>query len=402
MEYKYIAATSAGGAVTGILTAETEERAERMLWDSGLTIIDLKKILKMPALHEAVPSLFGVKRQHVISYSRGLANLLEAGIPILRALTIQSQFGNGAFRAKQREVIDEVQKGARLSEACGKFPNIFPNFYVYLLRTGEEVGNLADVLKETAGHMEREEATKAKVKRSLAYPVFVMVLAVCAVAVMMAFVVPAITMMFDEFRADLPMMTRGMIAVSGFFQANIGYMTLSALLIGGGGFLYMKTDAGKRKKDYMLIKVPVLGPAILKGGLARFCRNMSMLVGAGVTLFEALKLTSETTDNCVIAEALTNVRERVGDGQLLSQAVIIDPVFPSLMGEMVAVGEEAGSLQEQLTRVSNFYEEEAERSVSQITGMLTPALTIGVGLMIGLIAVTIFSSIYSMAGALPE
>jgi type IV pilus assembly protein PilC len=273
---------------------------------------------------------------------------------------------------------------------------------VYLLRTGEEVGNLADVLKDTAGHMEREEATKAKVKRSLAYPVFVMVLAVCAVAVMMAFVVPAITMMFDEFRADLPIMTRGMIAVSGFFQANIGYMALSVLLIGGGGALYVKTDNGKRKKDYMLIKVPVLGPAILKGGLARFCRNMSMLVGAGVTLFEALKLTSETTDNSVIAEALTRVRERVGDGQLLSQAVIIDPVFPSLMGEMVAVGEEAGSLQEQLTRVSNFYEEEAERAVAQITGMLTPALTVGVGLMIGLIAVTIFSSIYSMAGALPE
>ena len=121
-----------------------------------------------------------------------------------------------------------------------------------------------------------------------------------------------------------------------------------------------------------------------------------------MTLFEALKLTSETTDNRVIAEALSNVRMRVGEGQLLSQAVIYDPVFPSLMGEMIAVGEEAGSLEDQLRRVSEFYEEEAERALAQVTGMLTPALTIGVGGLIGLIAVTIFSSIYSMAGVLPD
>ncbi len=402
MEYKYIAMRAEGGAITGILAAESEERAERVLWDSGLTIIDLKKSLKLPALHEAVPSMFGVKRRHVINFSRGLANLLEAGIPILRALTIQSQFGNRAFRATQKEVIEEVEKGSRLSEACAKFPHVFPVFYVYLLRTGEQVGNLSHVLKDTAAHMEREEALKAKVKRSLAYPTFVMVLAVCAIVVMMAFVVPALTMMFEEFRADLPVMTRGLIAVSDFFQANVWYMVLAVAAIGAGGFFYIKTDSGKRRKDRAVLRIPMIGPAVLKGGLARFCRNMSMLVGAGVTLFDALKLTSETTDNTVLAESLSNVRSRVGDGQLLSQAVVIDPVFPSLMGEMIAVGEEAGSLEDQLNRVSEFYDEEAERALTQVTGMLTPALTIGVGLMIGLIAVTIFSSIYSMAGVLPE
>ena len=402
MEFKYNAMTAEGGAIAGVLVADTEDTAERILWDSGLMIVDLRKSLKLPALHDAVPSMFGVKRQHVINFSRGLANLLEAGIPILRALTIQSQFGNRAFQVKQREVIEEVEKGSHLSEACAKFPAVFPDFYVYLLRTGEEVGNLASVLKDTAAHMEREEATKAKVKRSLAYPAFVMVLAVAAIVVMMAFVVPALTMMFDEFRADLTVMTRGLIAVSDFFQANVLYMIMGVGILGFGTFFYLKTENGKQRKDRVVMKIPMIGPAVLKGGLARFCRNMSMLVGAGVTLFEALKLTSETTDNRVIAEALSNVRMRVGEGQLLSQAVIYDPVFPSLMGEMIAVGEESGGLEDQLRRVSEFYEEEAERALAQVTGMLTPALTIGVGGLIGLIAVTIFSSIYSMAGVLPD
>jgi len=402
MEFRYTAATSEGSAITGVVIADTMESAERILWDSGLTIIALRKRIKMPTLHEAVPSLFGVKRRDVIGFSRSMANLLEAGIPILRALTIQSQFGNRAFRDVLSQVIVEVEKGARLSEACAKFPNAFPEFYVYLLRTGEEVGNLAEVLKETARHMERELATKSKVKRSLAYPSFVLVLAIGAIAVMMAFVVPALTMMFSEFNSDLPPMTRGLIAVSDFFQANILYMFVGAFAVGAGVYAYVRTENGKRMKDKVIVKIPVIGPAVLKSGLARFCRNMSMLVGAGVTLFEALKLTSETTENRVIGESVSTVRATVGDGKLLSQAIMLDPIFPSLMGEMVAVGEEAGSLEGQLTKVAEFYDEEAERALAQVTGMLTPALTIGVGGIIGLIAVTIFSSIYSMVDVLPE
>ncbi|MFC1848283.1 type II secretion system F family protein [Chloroflexota bacterium] len=402
MEFRYTAATTEGSSLTGILVADTEESAERILWDSGLTILDLKRHIKMPALHEMLPSVFGVKRRDVIQFSRSLSNLLEAGIPILRALTIQTQFGSRAFRTTLKDVISEVEKGSRLSEACAKYPGVFPDFYVYLMKTGEEVGNLSFVLKDSALHMEREEAVKSKVKRSLAYPTFVMLLAIGAIIVMMAFVVPALTMMFDEFRADLPPMTRGLIAVSDFFQANVLYMIIGVSVIGAGGFVYMKTEGGARNKDKVVLKIPIIGAAILKSGLARFCRNMSMLVGAGVTLFDALKLTSETTDNTVIAEAVAGVRSTVGDGKLLSQAVAADEIFPNLMGEMIAVGEEAGSLEGQLTKVSEFYEEEAERAIAQVTGMLTPALTVGVGMLIGLIAVTIFSSIYSMVDVLPE
>jgi type II secretory pathway component PulF len=402
MEFRYTAATADGGAVSGVLFAESEVSAEQTLWDSGLTIIDLKTRIKMPALHQMLPSLFGVKRRDVIQFSRNMASLLEAGIPILRALTIQTRFGKRAFRDVLKEVISDLEKGSRFSEACSKHPSVFPPFYVYLMRTGEEVGNLSQVLRDTAGHMERDAATASKVKRSLAYPMFVMLLAVGAIVVMMTFVVPALTMMFDEFNAELPAMTRMLIAVSDFFQANFLYMVIAVVGLGFGGYLYNRTEQGKRRKDALILRIPIIGQAVLKGGLSRFCRNMSMLVGAGVSLFDALKLVSETTDNTVIREAVNDVRSRVSDGQLFSQGVIADPLFPSLMGEMIGVGEEAGSLEGQLVKVAGFYEEEAERAISQVTSTLTPALTIGVGLIIGLVAVTIFSSIYSMVDVLPE
>jgi len=402
MDFKYIASTAEGSLINGVVEAESETTAEEILWKSGLTIIDLKKNIKIPSLYEALPSLFGVKRRDVIQFSRNLASLLDAGIPILRALAIQSRFGRASFRAVLREVIKELERGSRFSEACAKYPKVFPNFYIYLLKTGEEVGNLSQVLKDVATHMEKDEATAKKIKGSLAYPAFVTLLAIGAIFVMLTFVVPALTSMFDEFGSELPPMTRALIAVGDFFSANFLYMILAVVLIAIVFVLYTRTPAGKKNKDRLILKIPVIGMATLKGGLARFTRNMGVLVGAGVSLFDALKLASETTDNLVLAEAVANVRSNVGDGKLFSQAIASDPIFPGLMAEMIGVGEESGSLESHLLKVSGYYEEEAERAIAQVTGMLTPALTIGVGLMIGLIAVTIFSSIYSLVGALPE
>ncbi len=402
MEFKYSAAAVDGSVVSGVLVAETEDNAERILWDLGLTIIDLRKRLKLPALHEAVPSMFGVKRRDVIDFSRNLASLLEAGIPIMRALAIQARIGKRALRSVLREVIADLEKGSSLSEACAKHPLVFPSFYVYLLMTGERVGNLSQVLKDVAFYMERDDAIKSKIKRSLAYPSFVLLLAVGAVFVMIAFVVPALTSLVRELGTDLPLMTKILIAVSDFFEANALYMIIGVVGIGVVGFLYTKTQGGKRRKDAWVMKIPIVGQAILKGGLARFCRNMSMLVGAGVTLLDALKLTSETTDNIVIAEAIAGARARMADGQLFSEAVTADSFYPVLMAEMVGIGEESGSLEEQLTKVSVYYEAEADRAIETVTGMLTPALTVGVGLLIGLIAVTIFGSIYQTIGSMPE
>jgi type IV pilus assembly protein PilC len=397
MEYRYNACTDQGRAVTGVLQAESESAAEQMLWDAGLTIVSLRRSLSLPKAHEILPSVFGVRKKDVIGFSRNLASLLDAGIPLMRALSILSRHGKEAFRDVLRSLIRDLEEGSKFSDALGKYPAVFPSFYIFLMRTGEETGNLGAVLKDTAAHMEKDEATRAKVKKSLAYPMFVVVLAIAAVIVMLSFVVPKLTGMFTEFGREMPATTRALVALGDFFSANAVFIIGGLLVLVFGSLAYAKTARGRRAKDRLVIRMPVLGPAVLKAGLARFGRNMSMLVGAGVSLFEALELTTETNDNSVIAESLNGVRSRVGEGQLFSEAMAADPMFPPLMAELVGIGEETGNLESQLSKVSAFYEEEAEAAIARVTGMLTPALTVGVGLMIGFIAITMFSSIYGMA-----
>ncbi len=402
MEFKYRAASADGALVTGVVEAETEENAVEIIWRSGLTIIDLSRRVKLPPVHEILPSLYGVKRKDVIQFSRNMASLLDAGIPILRALNIQSRFGGRAFRAILRDVIKDLEGGSRFSEACAKHPLVFPPFYVHLVKTGEEVGNLANVLKELVAHMERDEATARKVRGALMYPSFLVLMAIGVVFIMLSFVVPALMDLFSELGSDLPAITRGLIAVSDWFSANWLYVFIVLIAVVLITLIYIRTPQGKRVKDRVVLRLPLIGTASLKGALARFARNMGMLVGAGVSLFEALKLISETTDNTVVAEAIARVRSGVADGQLLSQAIVAETVFPPLMGEMVGVGEETGQLENHLLKIAGFYEEEAERAVERVTGMLTPALTIGVGLLVGFVAVVQFSSIYSIAQAFPE
>jgi len=402
MEFKYRAASADGALVTGVVEAETAMNAEDLLWKSGLTIIDLKTRVKLPPIQSLLPSLFGVKKKDVIQFTRNMSSLLEAGIPILRALTIQSRFGSRAFKGVLRDVAKDLESGSRLSEACAKHPAVFPTFYVHLIRTGEEIGNLAGVMKELVTHMERDEATARKVRGALTYPAFLVLMAIGVVFVMLSFVIPALMTLFDELNADLPLVTRILMTVSDFFSANWLYMGIGILAVGIAGALYVRTKGGRRRKDQIVLKLPLIGTAALKGALARFARNMGMLVGAGVSLFEALRLISDTTDNVVIAESVVRIRSGVSDGQLLSQAIRSEEVFPELMGEMVGVGEETGSLEGHLLKIAGFYEEEADRAVAQVTGMLTPALTIGVGFLVGFVAVVQFSSIYSIAKAFPD
>ncbi len=397
MEYRYSASTVEGRSVTGVLQADSETAAEQMLWDANLTIVSLRRNLSLPKAHEILPSLFGVKKKDVIGFSRNLASLLDAGIPLMRALSILSRHGRAAFTEVMRGIIKDLEEGSKFSDALAKRPDVFPHFYIFLMRTGEETGNLGAVLKDTASHMEKDEATRAKVKKSLAYPMFVVVLAIAAVIVMLTFVVPKLTSMFTEFGQEMPTTTRVLVSLGDFFSANAVFIIGGLLLIAVGSALYVKTAQGRRTKDKVMVRLPVLGPAVLKAGLARFGRNMSMLVGAGVSLFEALELTCETNDNSVISESLSGVRNRVGEGQLFSEAMAADPLFPPLMAELIGIGEETGNLESQLSKVSSFYEEEAEAAIARVTGILTPALTVGVGLMIGFIAITMFSSIYGMA-----
>ena len=397
MEYKYSAETAMGESVEGVLEADSLERAEEMLWRSNLTVVSLRKQLKLPSLAEAVPSLFGVKRRDVINFSRDLATMLNAGLPMLRSLDIlYRQARRRSMKQVLRSIIQDLEKGNTFSEACAKYPSVFPSLFVRLVRVGEEVGNLASVLEQLSAHLAREEETAGKIKGSMAYPVFVLCLAFGAVFIMIAFVMPALTSLFAEFGQDLPTMARMAISAADFVADYALYVLLGIVLLVVILVLYFRTAVGRRVKDAIILKIPVIGEASLKAALARTSRSMAMMVRSGVPLTEAIVLCADTSANAVVKDRLMKCNEAVVAGASLSQAMAAYPIFPVLMSQMVGIGEETGRLDSNLETLAGFYETESSRAISRLTSMLGPGMIIIVGLIVGFVAVTLFSSIYSI------
>lgn len=398
MEFKYVAQGVSGETVKGVLEADSLERAEELLWRSNLTIINLNKHLKLPSIAQALPTLFGVKRRDIINFSRDLSTMLTAGLPMLRSLDIlYRQATKPAMRQILRTIVQDLEKGSTFSEACAKHPDVFPILFVRLIRVGEEVGSLSSVLEQVSTHMAKEEETAGKVKGSLAYPAFVLLLAFGAVFVMIAFVMPAITGLFAEFGSELPLLARIAIGAGEFASAYLWYIVLAMLILVVGLGLYFRTHNGKKVKDTAVLKIPVIGEASRKGALARTARSMAMMVKSGVPLTEALLLCSETAGNAVVRDRLNKCNDAVLSGSSLSQAMSNFPIFPVLMSQMVGIGEETGRLEYNLETLAGFYEVEAERAISKLTGLLGPGMIVIVGVVVGFVAVTLFSSIYSVS-----
>ena len=399
MEFKYVAQSVSGETVKGVLEADSLERAEELLWRSNLSIVSIKKYLRLPSLTQALPTLFGVKRRDIINFSRDLSTMLNAGLPMLRSLGIlYRQAKKPAVKQVLRTIIQDLEKGSTFSEACDKHSNVFPRLFSRLVRVGEEVGSLASVLEQLSGHMAKDEETAGKVKSSLAYPVFVLCLAFGAVFIMIAFVMPAITALFAEFGSELPLLARIAIGASEFAGAYALFIILGLVLLVVSLGLYFRTSGGGKVKDTVILKIPVIGEAILKGSLARTARSMAMMVKSGVPLTEALTLCAETAANAVVQDKLSKCNEDILSGKALSQAMSSYPIFPVLMSQMVAIGEETGRLESNLETLAGFYETESDRAISNLTAMLGPGMIIIVGAIVGFVAVTLFSSIYSVAG----
>jgi type IV pilus assembly protein PilC len=399
MEFKYLAQSDSGETVKGVIEADSLERAEELLWRSNMTIINLKKHLKMPSLTQALPTLFGVKRRDIINFSRDLSTMLNAGLPMLRSLDIlYRQAKKPAIREILRNIVQDLEKGSTFSEACSAHPDVFPPLFTRLIRVGEEVGSLASVLEQLSTHMTKEEETAGKVKGSLAYPVFVLLLAVAAVFIMIVFVMPAITSLFAEFGSELPLLARIAIGLGEFASAYLLYIIAGILVLVIGLGMYFRTSNGKRLKDTTILKIPVIGEASRKSALARTARSMAMMVKSGVPLTEALVLCSETAGNAVVRDRLDKCNEAVHAGSSLSQAMSNFPIFPVLMSQMVGIGEETGRLEYNLDTLAGFYETESERAISKLTGLLGPGMIVIVGGVVAFVAITLFSSIYSVAG----
>ena len=399
MWFKYVAYNAEGNMTAGELEAASEQAAETVLWQSNMIIVSLQKKMAAPTLDEALPLFSRVSRNDVVAFARDMATLLGSGIAIIPALHMLYQRTEKTGMKKViRQLIGDVETGSPFSEACSRHPKVFSPFFMRMTRVGEEVGNLEQMLKDITIHMEKEAAVTSKVRGAMIYPTFVIAVAVVAAGIVFGFVIPALSGLFEAYGGDLPIFTRMMLGLSDFVNAAIVYLVLSLACLLFLGWWYFKTPAGKRTKDSMVWRLPVMGKIVVMGTMSRLARTMAVLIRGGITLTEALELVIQTTDHAQMKEALVKVHSDVHAGVSMSQALQEQPVFPPLFGQVVAVGEQSGRLEANLETMADFYETETDRAVSRATAMLGPLLIIGVGVAVGFIALSVITPIYDLMG----
>ena len=331
-------------------------------------------------------------------FSRQLATMLAAGIPLVQAFEI---VGNGHENAAMQKLIlavkAEVEGGSALAEALAKHPLYFDDLFVNLVEAGEQAGALETLLDKIATYKEKTEAIKKKIKKALTYPAAVLVVAFVVTTILLIFVIPSFEDLFKGFGADLPTFTRMVIDLSAFVRSQ---GVILALMIGAGisAFLYFqkRSRAFRHFLDRTMLKIPVIGPIMQKASIARYARTLSTMFAAGVPLVEAMESVAGATGNIVYEKGVLQMRDEVATGQRLQQAMENSDLFPNMVIQMIAVGEESGSLDEMSAKVADFYEEEVDNAVDNLSSLLEPMIMAILGVLVGGLVVAMYLPIFKL------
>ena len=399
--FRYIASTRQGNIVKGNVKAPSEIAAERLIIAKGYIPEHVEVAPSMFSLEEALPSLFQLKPRDIIIFSRQLATLLRSGISLLPALEIlQGQVAaSRAFKSILASIVNDIRSGGSFSQAVKKNPKAFSEIYSRTIAVGEETGNLDTVLHQMADYIERQTATTQKVKKALTYPVMVLGVGVIVIIMMITVVMPKMLDMFTAMSVELPLPTRILIALTTFVQNYPLYIIIAGSVLFAVGLWMVKRPSGRRILDRMRLNMPILGPPALMSELARFARTLSVMISAGLKLQETMELLPHSTTNIVFRDALNKVNERLLLGEGLSAPMTRVSLFPPLLVQMVAVGEESNTLDFTMGVVADFFETAAEEKTSAMVGMIGPVSTIGIALMVGFIAISVIMPMYSLTGA---
>ena len=401
-KFSYIGYKPNGEQIKGELEADSEKTAEATLWKSEITVVKIKEKKKLlPPIQELLPSLYAVKTEEIVNLNRDLYTLLNAGIGIYPSLTmLYERTSKTSMKSLIQDILQSVESGSSFSEACAKHPKLFSPFYIRMTKVGEEIGNLEQMLQQISIQMVKEAEVKRKIKGAMTYPMIVLTVAALAVVGLMTFLIPAMKGLFEQMGGELPFLTKLMVTMSDFTTNNILYLAIGAFLIIGGTIWYFRTPRGKRTKDSIILKTPLIKEVNIKGAMARTTRNMALLLGGGISITDALDLIVQTSDNHIFKEAFQQLRSDVNDGLLLSQAMKNQEIIPTLISQVVGVGELTGKLEPNLISIADFYETETDRAVAQATQMLTPIMTIVIGGIVAVIALSMYQPMYGIAGQL--
>jgi type IV pilus assembly protein PilC len=399
MIYQYIACGESGDIVKGKITASSEGAIADMMAYAGYRLINLRPHVPFLSLGRLTSQFFPVKPAETILLFRQMALLLESGINIVTAIELlQEQISNHSLKMVMAEVITDLRGGNQLSVALSKHPEIFSTLACRTIGIGEQTGGLETMLKQVADYTEKELVTKKGIKGALMYPIMALIVAVAVVGLLMVFVLPAFGKLYNDIGAKQPMLMTIMMGASGFLRQYMMQIFLGVMIVAGVTLIYIKTPDGKYKMDALMLRLPQLGRVKHLNELSRCCRSISLLFTAGLPLTEIMPLVIQGCNNRVMAQALYNVQADMLKGEGLSKPMAKNHLFLPMMVQMVKVGEESGSLDSSLLAVAQNYESEAQDKTKTLIALIQPIMTVVIAGVVGLIAVTMVSAMYSMYG----
>ncbi|HSH08855.1 MAG TPA: type II secretion system F family protein [Oceanipulchritudo sp.] len=340
-----------------------------------------------------------IKLEALTVFTQQLSSMLEAGLPLVSALeALQDQTENPVFQIIIRNVKMDISGGTAFSEAVAKYPNAFPNLFTSMVEAGEASGGLASILGKVAIYFEDTVKLIKQVKSAMTYPIAVIGLAVVLVQVLLIFVIPVFADMFSSFGKELPKPTQLLISTSNFLKAYIIYIIIGLIVFWNVMQRILKTPKGRRAKDVVLLKVPIVGPLIQKIALSRFCRTYAILLRSGVPILRTLEIVSNASGNTFIERSCKEISKNISQGGQLSETLSEIPYFPPTVKHMARAGEQTGNVDGMMAKIADFYDAEVETTVDALTSLMEPALIVFLGVVIGSIVMAMFLPIFNLAG----
>jgi type IV pilus assembly protein PilC len=393
-KFQYSALDTAGSRVTGVEEATSSGAAHLALLDRGfqpLSVTEKKSILQFEITKKTV------SRKDIMHFSRQLGVFVEAGIPIMEALEVIGEETTDKLLKKAiYDMVDRLQSGDTFAAAAGAHPEAFPDYYIGILASAELTGTLDTVLNQLADYIQRDIDARGKITSALIYPAVVAVMAVVVVVVLATFVLPRFQVFFKSFHATLPLPTRMLLSVSGFVSSWWFALVAGIVLVVAGVIAVRRSTAGRARLDAIILKLPVLGDLVQAAVLERICRILSSMIRAGVALPEAMSVTADSANNAVYREGVLHIREEMMEGQGLAGPLGRTGLFPGAARQMFRVGEETGTLDQQLETAATFYNRELDVKVKRFTSLFEPVVIVFMGLIVGFVAIALVTAMYGI------
>lgn len=384
----------------GELEAADRSAAASDLRNKGMIVLDLnEKGAGDVSIKERLAQSKRIKSKDVTIFSRQFATMINSGLAMLRALSIlENQTQNPRFRSIIGATRADVESGASLSQALEKHPNVFNRLYVSMVRAGETGGILDDTLNRIASQLEAEDSLRRMIRSAMVYPLLIAVFALLVLIAMILFIIPIFSKMYADLGSQLPLLTRVMVGISNTMRTIWGVFIIAAIIGVIYGIIRLKrTPQGTAAWDKTKLRIPMgIGEIVRKVIMARFSRTLSTLVSSGVPILQAIEITGDTAGNTVVSDAMVNVKSSVKEGRPMSEPLAQVKVFPTMVTQMIAVGEETGAVDTMLNKIADFYEDEVNAAVKSLTSILEPIMMIGVGGLVGVIVISLYLPIFNL------